>query len=63
MEHYSQAVRLDSNNGQTRNNFVVGLANQGRMQDAIQEFSEAVRLNLDFAQGRRNLALAQEKQK
>jgi Flp pilus assembly protein TadD len=51
-------VRLQPANAELQNNLGVAFARTGRMAEALPYFAEAVRLNPDFAQARRNLELA-----
>ena len=45
------------------NNLGVALANEGRVDEAIREFSEALRIQPNFADARNNLATMLERKK
>ncbi len=48
---------------EVRNNLGVSLASQGKMDEAIDQFQQALTVQPEFADARRNLTMALEKQR
>jgi tetratricopeptide (TPR) repeat protein len=58
IRHLRAAVRLGPTLPAPHNNLGVVLARDGRLEEAVRHFSEALRLRSDYAEARKNLAVA-----
>ena len=55
-----EALRISPHDAQSHNNLGVALAEQGRLEEAVVHFTEALRIDPNFKEAQRNLELSQE---
>ncbi len=60
VSHYERAVAIRPDYAEALNNLGIALAKQGRVEEAIQRFKQAVRADGSFRDARRNLEILQE---
>jgi protein O-mannosyl-transferase len=56
--HYDEALRLNPNSVEVRDNLGAALAAQGKLDQAIAQYAEALRLNPNYAKAHNNLGAA-----
>jgi Flp pilus assembly protein TadD len=52
-------LRINPHDAQSHNNLGVALAEQGRLKEAVAHFTEALRIDPNFQEAKRNLELSQ----
>jgi protein O-GlcNAc transferase len=58
LSHYRQAITLHPGFAQAYNNMGSGLAGQGRFEEAIIHFEQAINIDTDYRDAQNNLELA-----